>query len=175
MKYNKNGIDSKECFFGLNQGPPDEGGKKCGAIRGDMRRIVDRYMAGISSSFYDHTSKPSTSTIVEPTASGEVLDVVSPCDPGNIHLPHDHTGISSFGRFWANKDDQADEDDKEEEITTPTKEEFIAAAAHAGYHLQDLILAENEIATVEKVSFSSSSSTEFRCPLSSKIIKAMVR
>jgi hypothetical protein len=113
------------------------GSGRYGAVtRGDLRRSVDRKMAGVSSSCNDHTSKPSASTLTEPTSSSEALDASG---PGNIRLPHDHTGISSFDRFRANKDDQADEDEEEEEITTPMKEEFIAASAHAGYHLQDLI------------------------------------
>jgi hypothetical protein len=66
--------------------------------------------------------------------------------------------------FWANSNDQSD-DEEEEEITTPTKEEFIAAAAHAGYNMQDLIQAENEIATMAKVSCSSPSTADFCCPL----------
>jgi hypothetical protein len=57
-------------------------------------------------------------------------------------------------------------------MNTPTKEEFIAAAARSGIQFEDLIHAENEIAAAEKVSFSSPSSAGFKCPpLASKIVK----
>jgi hypothetical protein len=81
----------------------------------------------------------------------------------------------TFGRFWAIEGDQTDEDEGEEAITTPTPEEFIAAAARVGFTKENLIQVENEIESSEKVSFSSPSSSDFRCPLSSKIINAIAR
>jgi hypothetical protein len=142
-------------------------------VRNAERRSDDRKMAGVSPFSDDHTSKPSVSTDMESTESGKVFDTASPSDPGNNYILHEHTCKSSFGKFWARTNDQPDEDE-EEEITTPNNEEFIAAAARAGFQLEDLIQAENEIAAVEKVSLSSPSSTDFRCPLSCKIIDAMV-
>jgi hypothetical protein len=82
---------------------------------------------------------------------------------------------SAFGRFWTSLDDQSDEDDEEEVMNTPTKEEFIAAAARSGIQFEDLIHADNEIAAAEKVSFSSPSSAGFKCPLASKIVNTIVR
>jgi hypothetical protein len=89
-------------------------------------------------------------------------------DPGNTCAQ----SVSPFGKFWASSVDLADED---EELQTPTKEEIIAAAAQAGLSVQDLIQAENEIESMEKVCFSSPSSADFRCPLSSRIVKAIIR
>jgi hypothetical protein len=82
---------------------------------------------------------------------------------------------SAFGRFWTSLDDQSDEDDEEEVMNTPTKEEFIAAAARSGIQFEDLIHADNEIVAAEKVSFSSPSSAGFKCPLASKIANTIVR
>jgi hypothetical protein len=73
---------------------------------------------------------------------------------------------------FGSEEDQSDED---EEITTQTTDEFIAAVARVGFTLQDLIQAENEIESAEKVSFSSPLSSDFRCPLSGKIINAITR
>jgi hypothetical protein len=68
-------------------------------------------------------------------------------------------------------EDQSDEnEEEEEEITTPTIEEFISVAARIGIQIEVLISTENKIETMAKVNFSSPSSSEFRCPLSSKII-----
>jgi hypothetical protein len=67
----------------------------------------------------------------------------------------------TFGRFWAIEGDQTDEDEGEEAITTPTPEEFIAAAARVGFTKENLIQVENEIESSEKVSFSSPSSSDF--------------
>jgi hypothetical protein len=66
---------------------------------------------------------------------------------------------SNFGRFWPNNNDQSDDD--EAEVQTLMMEEFIRTAVIAGYNMQ--------------VSFSSPSSADFRCPLSTKIVKAIVR
>jgi hypothetical protein len=78
------------------------------------------------------------------------------------------------GRFWTNSD-VLSEDDEGDEIKTPTKEELIESAAHAGCSAQDLAQAEKEITEMEQVSFSSPASADFRCPISSKIIKAIIR
>jgi hypothetical protein len=68
-----------------------------------------------------------------------------------------------------------EEEEGEEVITTPTTEEFIAAAAHVRFTIENLIQAEKEIESSEKVTHSSPSSPDFRCPLSSKIINAIAR
>jgi hypothetical protein len=70
--------------------------------------------------------------------------------------------------------DVLSEEGKGDETETPMKEELIAAA-RAGFSVQDLEQAENEIAQMNKVSFNSPSSAKFRCPVSSKIIKAIIR
>jgi hypothetical protein len=81
--------------------------------------------------------------------------------------------VSSFGKFWAQNCDLAAEDE-EEELPMPMKEELIEAAEQAGFSIQDLIQAENELEGMEKVCFSSPS-VDLRCPLSSKIVKAIIR
>jgi hypothetical protein len=68
-----------------------------------------------------------------------------------------------------------EEEEGEEVITTPTTEEFIVAAAHVRFTIENLIQAEKEIESSEKVTQSSPSSPDFRCPLSSKIINAIAR
>jgi hypothetical protein len=93
-------------------------------------------------------------------------------EAGNSSLSNVNFG-SNFGRFWASSFDQSDDD--EEEVQTPTREEFIGAAAITGYNMQDLIRTEEEIVNMEKVCFLTPSNAEFRCPLSAKIIKAIVR
>jgi hypothetical protein len=115
-------------------------------------------------------SKPAFSSAASATTSS-ARDASYPCDPGNIRAALD----LSFGKFWATSEDPEIDEDEEGEITTPTKEEIIDAAARAGFSVQDLIQAENEIENMEKVSFFSPSSAEFRCPLSSKIVKAIIR
>jgi hypothetical protein len=70
--------------------------------------------------------------------------------------------------------DVLSEEGKGDETETPMKEELIAAA-RAGFSVQDLEQAEDEIAQMNKVSFNSPSSAKFRCPVSSKIIKAIIR
>jgi hypothetical protein len=63
----------------------------------------------------------------------------------------------------------------EEVITTPTTEEFIVTVAHVGFTIENLIQAKKEIESSEKVTHSSPSSPDFRCPLSSKIINVIAR
>jgi hypothetical protein len=89
--------------------------------------------------------------------------------PTTTHQYYEHAGKTTFGRFWVSMEDQSDENE-EEEITTPTIEEFISVAARIGIQIKVLISTENKIETMAKVNFSSPSSSEFRCPLSSKII-----
>jgi hypothetical protein len=120
--------------------------------------------------FNDHASKlaaSSTTAMAAPTKT----DTAS-AKAGNSSLSNVNFG-SNFGRFWVSNFDQSD--DNEEEVQTPTREEFIGTVAIAGYNMQDLIRAEEEIASMEKVCFLTPSSAEFRCPLSTKIVKAIVR
>jgi hypothetical protein len=70
--------------------------------------------------------------------------------------------------------DALPKDEEGDEMETPMKEELIEAATRADFSVQDLAQGEIEIA-VEKVSFTSPSSAKFRCPILSKIIKAIVR
>jgi hypothetical protein len=126
-------------------------------------------MAGTPATPVVQGSKPAFSSFALATTSS-ARDASSPCDPGNTRATFD----LSFGKFWVTNDDPENEEDEEGVITTPTKEEIIAADARAGFFVQDLIQAENEIENMEKVSFSSPSSAEFRCPLSSRIVKAII-
>jgi hypothetical protein len=54
-------------------------------------------------------------------------------------------------------------------------EEFIAATSQEGFSMDELIHADKELQDVDKVGFSSPTSSEFRCPLATKIIKAVSR
>jgi hypothetical protein len=89
--------------------------------------------------------------------------------PTTTHQYYEHAGKTTFGRFWVSMEDQSDENE-EEEITTQTIEEFISVATCIGIQIKVLISTENKIETMAKVNFSSPSSLEFRCSLSSKII-----
>jgi hypothetical protein len=51
----------------------------------------------------------------------------------------------------------------------------MAAATRVGFSVDELIQAEQEIQDAEKVNFSSPSSSDFRCPLSRKIVNAIER
>jgi hypothetical protein len=131
---------------------------------------VNRGSASSSSSRWSD-ERHLAGTSLEPFFSNQASNSHSFGRAGNSCLPFD---ITPFGRFWV-KSDVLSEDDEGKEIATPTKEEFIEAAPHAGYDAQDLIQAENEIVDMEKVSFSSPASSYFCCPISSKIIKAIAR
>jgi hypothetical protein len=144
------------------------GGKSGGSTNGVRRRMAEN---SSQMSFNVHASKPAMSLLTSMAASKEP-DKSALGESGNSCLSSVNNG-SNFGRFWANSNDQSDDD--EAEVQTPMIEEFIDAAASAGYNMQDLIRAEEEIADMEKVSFPSPSSADFRCPLSTKIVKAIVR
>jgi hypothetical protein len=107
-------------------------------------------------------------------------------------------GYRRLGRFWAQGDASDDEESiapssPEELISTASREvaerqeakeiarrtndcaeEFIAATARSGFSMEDLAQAE-QVHDAEKVSFSSPSSSDFRCPLSREIINAVSR
>jgi hypothetical protein len=109
------------------------------------------------------------------SASGQGVGMEHPANLGNVFSSPKLDETSSFEKFWATSEDQSDDDCEEAEIIMPTKEELISMAACIGFQVKDLILAEDEIATVGTVSFSSPSSAGFKCPLASKIINAIVR
>jgi hypothetical protein len=80
-------------------------------------------------------------------------------------------GHRQLGRFWA----PFDEPDEEEDIATPTTEELISAASREGFTIEELVTADAELEAAEKVSCPSPSSSDFRCPLANKIVKALTR
>jgi hypothetical protein len=74
----------------------------------------------------------------------------TPVHTGTCHSNSAPDGTRISGRFWAIEE----EDEGEEVITTPTTEEFIAAAARVRFTIENLIQAENEIESSEKVTHS---------------------
>jgi hypothetical protein len=76
------------------------------------------------------------------------------------------------GRFWALEEKTEDD---EEELTTLTTDEFIEAASHAGFSIEELLQAEAKLQDVGKISQASPGSAEFRCPRASKIIPEIAR
>jgi hypothetical protein len=72
-------------------------------------------------------------------------------------------------------EDQSDDECEEAEIIMPTKEELIYVSAGVGFHIEDLIRAEEEIVAAETGNFSSPSSARFKYLLASKIINVIVR
>jgi hypothetical protein len=81
-------------------------------------------------------------------------------------------GNRQLGRFWAQIDESGD---KEDGILTHTGNELIIAASHEGFMIEDMNKTDDEIRAAEKVSFPSPSNSDFRCLISSKIIKAVTR
>jgi hypothetical protein len=80
-------------------------------------------------------------------------------------------GHRQLRRFWV----PLDESDDEADIATPTTEELISAASREGFTIEELVTAHAELEAAEKVSFPSPSSSNFRCPLANKIVKALTR
>jgi hypothetical protein len=82
---------------------------------------------------------------------------------------------SRLSKFCALADENSDDDEtKEKEISTPTREDFIDAASKMGFTLQDLIQAETELNDVTQVSSPSLSRPDSCCPTANRIINAMV-
>jgi hypothetical protein len=106
--------------------------------------------------------------------AGDDRNERTPIQQGN-HFPFfTHSapiGNRIVGRFWAHENDNGEED----EISTPTTEDLIAAASREGFSMDELIHADKEQQDAEKVGFPSPTSSDFRCPLATKIIKVVAR
>jgi hypothetical protein len=131
------------------------GGVEATAKRGSAASIIRGTPSENTLSFAQSANQiPATTRDWTPLNTGKQTYFKSlSADPG---------GHRQFGRFWA----------QGEEISTPTMEEMITAASRKGFTIEELIKAE-ELLAAEKVSFQSPSSSDFRCPLSTKIIKAV--
>jgi hypothetical protein len=137
------------------------GGAEATTKRGSTTSIVRGTPSENTPSFAQSTNQiPAATRDWMPLNTGKQMFFKSLSDPGSHR---------QFGRFWA----QGEETDDDEEISTPTTEEMITAASREGFMIEELIKAEEELLVAEKVSFQSPSSSDFRCPLSTKIIKAV--
>jgi hypothetical protein len=112
-------------------------------------------------------TKPGTST---PASTSYAATSSSSCDPGNSRAALDLPS----GKFWASSVESESDEEIEGFLVTPTKDEVVEASARVGFAVQDLVHAEEELASMNKVA-TSRSSVDLRCPLSSKIVKATVQ
>jgi hypothetical protein len=79
-------------------------------------------------------------------------------------------GIRLVGRFWSLESEDGDDDEK---LSTLIREELIAATSQEGFSMDELTHADKELQDASMVGFSSPTSFEFRCPLATKIVKAV--